>query len=177
VVEAQDAVVAKRIDRRNDYVLVAGEDRDEIGWRLLVPVCFAGVECGCRGRGIGDVEPLDAVDLGHFAAGGKARRLLARHIIGVLDEHRPVAWLPLLLDEFERPRTDRLRDLLERIGPSEPLGHHKRHVARQLAETVDQQRERKFESDRKALVVDRGNLTHSLHQLLTELVALAPALD
>jgi len=61
-------VVAERIDGGYDNVFVGSEDRDEVGRRLLVPIGLAGVECGCRGRRVGYIEPLDAVDLGQRAA-------------------------------------------------------------------------------------------------------------
>ena len=177
LVEAQHPHIAERIDGGDDDVGILGEDRDEVDGGLLVPVDFAGVERGRRGRGVGDIEPFDPVDLDHLAAGGKARRLLARHIVGVFDEHRLVAGNPFLLDEFERPGADRLRNLLERVGLGEPLGHHERHVARQFAERVEHQRKRRLERDGEAFLVVRGNRGRRVRQLLAERVALAPALD
>ena len=170
-------MVAERVDRRDGDVLVGGKDRDEVRRRLLVPIGFAGVERGRGGRRVGNVEPLDAVDLGHLAAGGEARRLLARHVIGVLDKDRLVAGLPLLLDEFERAGPDRLGDLLVGVGLGQPLRHHERHVARQLAERVEDQRERGFQLYCKRLVVDRPHLGDRLHQLLAKRVPLAPAFE
>ena len=177
MIEAQDALVAERIDGGDDDVLVGGEDRQDVGRRLLVPVDLAAVERRRGGRGVRDIEPLDAVDLGGFAARGKARRLPPRQVFGVFDEHRLAAGDPFRPDEFERPGADCFRDLLVRIGLGEPLRHHERHVARQLAEGGEQQRERRFEFDRKRLVVDRLDRADRLQQFLPERVALAPALD
>ena len=44
------------------------------------------IDQGVHGRGlVGDVVPLDPVDLGDLAAGGAARRLGARDVIWVLE--------------------------------------------------------------------------------------------
>src|SRR5207237_10589112 len=116
-------------------------------------------------------------DFGEWPAGGEVRRLLARHVIGVLDEDGLAAGNPFFLDEFERSRADRLRDLLERIGLGEPLRHHERHIARQLAERAEEERKRRLQRDRKALVAIGGHRANRLHHFLSELVALCPALD
>src|SRR5205085_10155125 len=108
--------IAERIDGRDRYILVGREYGQDVGRRLLVPIRFARIERRRRGRGIGYVEPFDAVDFGDLAARGEARRLLARHVIGVLDEDRLAAGNPFFLDEFERARADRFRDLLEGVG-------------------------------------------------------------
>ncbi len=170
-------MVAERIDSRNDDVLVGGKDRDEVSRRLLVPVCFAGIERRRGGRSVGDVEPLDTVDFCHLAAGGEARRLLARHVIGVLDKNRLVPGFPLFSDEFERTGPDRFRDLLVGVGLGQPLRHHERHIARQLAERIEDQRERRFQLYCESLVVDRLHPADGFHQLLAERVPLAPAFD
>ena len=177
MVEAQHAHIAERIDGRDRDILVGREYRQDVGRRLLVPIRFARIERRRRGRGIGYVEPFDPVDLGDLAAGGEARRLLARHIIGVLDEDRLAAGDPFLLDEFERARADRFRDLLEGVGLGDPLGHHERHIARQFAERAEEERKRRLQRDRKALVAIGGHRADRLHHFLPELVALCPALD
>ena len=88
-----------------------------------------------------------------------------------------MAGFPLFFDEFERAGADRLWDLLVRVGLGQPLRHHERHVARQLAESIEDQRERRFQLYRECLVVDRLHLADGFHQLLAERVAFAPALD
>ena len=123
--------------------------------RVLPPIGFAAVERRHLGHRIGDVEPFDPVDLDHLAARGPARRLVARHVIGVLDVDHLVAGLELLLDEFERARADHLGDLLEGVGLGEPLRHDEQRQARHLGEAVDQQRKRLLQLDREALVVVR----------------------
>jgi hypothetical protein len=85
--------------------------------------------------------------------------------------------LPLFLDELERARADRLGDLLERVGLGDPLGHHERHVRRQLTERIEHQRERRFELDGKAVVAVGGDRVDRFQHLLAERVALGPALD
>src|SRR3984893_6424428 len=128
-------------------------------------------------RRVGDIAPFDAVGLCHLAAAGEARQLLARHLIRVPDKDRLVAGNPRLLDEFERAGADRLRDLLVSVGLRKPLRHHERHIAGELAERIEDQRERGFQLEREGFVVDGLNLPDDLHQLLAERVPLAPAFE
>ena len=84
--------------------------------RVLEIVDLAGFERLHRGRRLGDIDPFDAIDLYHLAAGGIVRRLGTRHIVRVPDVDGLVAGLPLLLDEFERSRAVDFADLREGVG-------------------------------------------------------------
>ena len=100
LVEADHAHRAQRIGVLDLDVLVLGQQRDQVGRHHLPPVDLAGIERGgSRGR-IRDVDPLDAVDLHDLAARRPGRRLLARHVVGVLRRTRPCCPAPTPLSRI-----------------------------------------------------------------------------
>ena len=143
----------------------------------MPPVDFPRVQ-GCRGGGrVGDVDPLDAIDLGHLAAGTPGRGFLAWDVIGVLDVDHLAPRHPLFLDELEGPRTGCIRDRREGIGLGDAFGHDEGHVRRRLGERLQREREGFLKLELERLVVDRCPGFGHFAELLAEHVALGPALD
>ena len=177
LVEADHAHRSHRIGVLDLDVLVLGQQGHEVGRHHLPPVHLARVERG-GGRGrVRDIDPLDAVDLHDLAARGPGRRLLARHIVGVLDEHDLVARHPFFLHELEGTRADGVLDVLERVGLGDALRHDEGHVGRGLAERIERERKGPLQFQREGLVVDDGPLFRHLGEPLAESVALGPTLD
>ena len=116
LVEAQQSADAERAALDQGHVRIAIEQRVEIGRRIFPPIGLAGGERRQRRGLVGDIEPLDPVDVDDFAARGPARRLLARHVFRVLDKDDLVAGLPFAVDEFERAGAGRALDLLVGAG-------------------------------------------------------------
>jgi hypothetical protein len=106
--------------------------------------------------------PFDAVDEDLLAAGGARRRLVARHVLGVLDVHRLVAGLELVLLEGVGARADVLLDLLEGVGLGDALGHDEGHVRRRLAQRLEHEAAGFAQEDAEG--VGRGRV-HALHEL------------
>ena len=176
-IEANQAHRAKRVDVLHLDALVLGQHRNQIGRHVLPPVDFARVERGSGRRGIRDVDPLDAVDLDDLASRRPRRRLLARHVVGVLDVDDLAAGHPLLFDELERPGADRLGDVGRRIGLGDALGHDERHVGRRLRQRFERERKRLLELECEGLVVDRRPGLGRFRHLLSQCVALRPPVD
>ncbi len=176
-IEADQPHRAERIDVLDLDVLVLGQYRDQVGRHLLPPVDFSRVDRRRGGCRIRDVDPLDAVDLHDFAARRPRRRLLARHVVGVLHVDHLASRHPLLLHELEGTGADRLGDVRGRVGLGDALGHDERHVRRRLRERFERERKRPLELERKGLVVDGLPGVRHFRHLLAERVALRPALD
>ena len=93
-------------------VLVGLQHRQQIERQVFHEVDVAGLQRVHRGLRVGHREPFDAIDFDHLAAGGPARRLLARHVVGVLLVGHLHAGLEFSLHEFERAGADLLGDRL-----------------------------------------------------------------
>ena len=144
---------------------------------MLPPVDFPGVQGRGGGGRVGDVDPLDAIDLGDLAAGTPGRGFLTWHVVGVLDIDHLAAGNPLFLDELEGARASGIRDRRECIGLGDALGHDEGHVRRRLGERLQREREGFLELELESLVVDRSPGFGHFAELLAEHVALGPALD
>ncbi len=118
---------------------------------------------------------MDGSDL--LAAGGAARRVAARHVVGIAHVDHLVAGLPLVLHEAERPRADRLLDLLAVGRGRDAGGHDEGHVARRLAERFQHEAEGLGQLEREGLLVLSGELAGVGGQQLAQGIALGPPLD
>ena len=177
VVRAQPALGAEGIgqERRQGGVLL--DLRYEVDRRDLPPVHLARRQRGGGGRRIGDVAPDDLVEMDLLAPGRSARRLVARHVVGVLHIDDLVARLPLVLHEAERPRSHDLLDLLVRGGARDTGRHHERDVARRLADRLQHGPEALAQLERERLAVHGRNLGGVGGQQPAKAVLLHPALE
>ena len=130
--------------------------------------------CCC---GSGHLDDLDLVDLDHLAAGQARGRFGARLVLRVLDVDVLLARLGLGVDVDERARADLAVDLLEGVGVGDFLGHHEGHLRRRLAERVEHQAVGFFQDHLEGLGVDRLEVLHEVHELLSHRIARRPALD
>ena len=158
--------------------LLAFQHRQQIERRVFHEIDVAGLQRVHRGLRVGHREPFDAIDLHHLAAGGPARRLLARHVVLVLLIGHLHAGLEFSLHEFERTGADLFRDRLARLGVSaKPLRHHERHQRRRLADRLQHQAVGLLQFQRDGLGVGGFDAGGEIHQLLAHAVVLAPALQ
>ena len=97
-----------------------------IGRHVFPVIDFRVAQCLSRGNCLGNVEPFDAIDFCHLAAGRPTRRLRPRNIVRVPDVDDLVARLPFFLDKFEWSGADRLFDLGKRIRLRQPVRHDER---------------------------------------------------
>ena len=177
VVRAQPALGAEGIgqERRQGGVLL--DLRHEVDRRDLPPVHLARRQRGGGGRRVGDVAPDDLVEVDLLAPGRSARRLVARHVVGVLHVHDLVARLPLVLHEAERPRPHDLLDLLVGGGARDTGRHHERDVARRLADRLQHGPEALAQLERERLAVHGRDLGGVGGQQPAKAVLLHPALE
>ena len=161
-------------------ILMSGigrQHRQQVPRRILDEVEIARLQRVHRGLRVRHGDPFDAVDLHDLAAGGPARRLLARHIVGVLLVDRLHARLELGLDELERAGADLLGDLLAGRRLGEPLRHHEGHIGRGLGDRLQHQAVGLLQFQHDGLGVGRLDAGGEIHQLLAHIVHAAPALQ
>ena len=118
LVGPQETDLAVGVQHADLYAACLLQLRQQIGQRNLDPVHLAGHQRIRRGGAVGDHLPLDAIDQHAMAAGGVARRFVARHVAVELRERGVAAQHVLVRQPAERAAADRLGDLLERIGQS-----------------------------------------------------------
>ena len=176
-VHAAERLEAELVEHFDLEVLVGLQHRQQIERQVFHEIDVAGLQRVHRGLRVGHRQPFDAVDLDHLAAGGPARRLLARHVVVVLLVGHLHAGLEFSLHEFERAGADLLGDRLARLGLGQPLRHHERHQRRRLAERLQHQAVGLLQLQRDGLVVGRLDAGGEIHQLLAHAVVLAPALQ
>ena len=96
---------------------VAGEGRQQVVRWQFPPVDLAGLQCRRRGRGVGNGDPLDAVEMHLLRPGEEARPALPRrHITGKPLIGAATAGHMFFRQKAERAASDHLGDLLERVG-------------------------------------------------------------
>ena len=155
------------------------QDRHEVDVRILPEIDLAVDQRRHRGLRIRDPDEFDAVDAGEFRAGEERGALVAgpRHIVGILQVDGLAAGHPLVLGEFEWPRTDRLLDLLLRIGQRILLAHDDRDRRAALAERLEHHAVGLVEHHAERLVVDGLLALDEREQPLADIVARRPALE
>ena len=176
VVRPEPALRAEGIDEERLEIWVLLDLGEEIERGGLPPVDLARSEGLRRGPRIGHVSPDDLVQIDLLAAGGAARGLVPRHVVGIVHVHGLLARLPLVLRELERARAHELRDLLLGGCGGDPRGHHERDVVRWLPERLEHRSEALGELERERLPVDWRELPRVGHEHPTEAVALSPTL-
>jgi len=175
MVEPQRAEVAGIRPDRN--LRIAREGRRLVARHVLPIIDLTSAERLRRCHRLGDIEPLDPVDLDQLAARCPARRLFAREVVRVLDVDHPMAELPFIFDEFEGSRADRLLDLGVGVGLRQPLGQSKRRRRGQRSQRLEHW-EGFLQSDAEIFVGDRLDRRRRCQQrLAVGVVALAPALQ
>ncbi len=175
VIGTEPAGEADRIGDEGRDGRVLGEPGGEVGGRELPVVELAGLERAGRCCGVRHVAPHHAIEVDVLAAGRAAGRLAPRHVVRVARVDHLVARLPLLLDELERSRADRVLHLLVGRQGGQPGGHDERHVARGLAERLQDQAERLLQLEHEALPVRGLQLAGGGEHELAERILLAPA--
>jgi hypothetical protein len=153
------------------------EDREEVDLRRLEEVDLAIDQRLHGGLRVRHPDQLDAVDAGDLAARERARRLAARHVVGVLQVDGLAAGDPLVLGEPERSGADGLGDLGVRVDHRLLLAHHHRHRGAGLAERREDLAVGLLEDDLERLLVDRLDAVGEQQQALAGRVARAPATD
>jgi hypothetical protein len=177
VVHPQEADIAELVQHLGPDGGIALQDVDQIERRRLEEVDLAGLECCERGLGIGHDVPFDPLDVHDLAAGHAARRLVARHVVGVALVDHLAAGHPLVGDEAERARADRGGDLLVGIGRGVVLAHHVAERGAGLGEHVEHQAVGLVQPDLERIVAGRGDLLDPLHHVLAAAVARRPAVQ
>jgi hypothetical protein len=159
-----------------------GKDERAIGNGWIAETCGSparGDLPGNRRRdgGIGQVGRFDAVDLDHLAAGRLAGWLLARHISLELLVNYLAAGNELLLHEAKRTGADDLGNLRVRVRVGDPLRHHERNVAVDLAERIQHETHGLLQHQLERVVVDGLDTGNELPQGAPHAVLGGPALD
>ncbi len=156
--ELVDATQAHQLDA---FLLL--EDRQHVEGQVLHVVDFTGNQRVGARRLIGHDAQHKLIDLDVLAAGQEVRCFLARHIGRIALQHHGIAWPPLILEEAERTRADRIADALVRRRCREPCRHHYGQRRVGLAQHIEEQRERLLEdqSDRlRILGLKRFGIRH-----------------
>ena len=175
MVEAHHALRADRVERLDLDARRLGEDRREIGRHLLVVVDLAGHQRVHAGGRVGDVEPLDAVDLGDLGAGRARGRVLARHVVLELLVDHLRARHPLLLAEDERPDPIAFSICLNGSVSAIAFGMMKGTLEEIFAIEFDQEAVGAGELDLERLGVAAADALDRREHQLAHGVALAPA--
>jgi hypothetical protein len=170
--ELVDAAQAHQLDG-----LVLLQDRQHVERQVLHVVDLAQQQGVGAGRLVGHHAQRELIDLHVLGPGEEVRRFLARHIGGVALQHHGVARPPLVLEEAERTRTDRVADALVGRRRGEPGRHHHRQRRVGLAQHLEQQRERLLQHQLEGLGIGRRELFRVGHQHLAQRVAHRPALE
>ena len=121
VVHRQDRLPAVRVEHLDQDVRRPTQHRTEVDQRQFDPVGLALLQRRGGGRGIGLHDPLDAIEIHHFAAGEIVRPFLSRHIAVVPLIGRLSARDPLLRQKPERTGTDGFLDLFGGFGHARPV--------------------------------------------------------
>ena len=155
--------------------LAALQQGHQVGLHLLPPIDLTRLQRGRGCGGIRDNTPLDTLEMRDLTAGRPVRRLLPWHVAIELFISRTGTRDKLLRNELEGAGTDRLLDLLHRVGLGDAFRHDERLVRRRLAQRIDQQRERRLQRDLHRAVVLHAPLIDELRQRLPQRVACRPA--
>ena len=157
--------------------LVLLEDWEHVERRVLEKIDVAGLKCVHGGLRVRHRHPLDTIDFHDLAAGGPARRLLSRNVVGVLDVNSLHARLEFFLHELERSGADLLGNGLVGRSFRNALRHHEWHQRRRLADRVKHETVRLLQLQNDGLGIGRCQAVREFHELLAHTVFLAPALQ
>jgi hypothetical protein len=117
---------------------------------------------------------LDAINVNLLSTREKVSLFVTRFVFFVLYPDSARAGDPLVLDELEGARTGGIGDLLEWIGPGNPLWHDE---ATAHAQCVKDQRKGLLQSDGELVIALRGHFLSHGGQCLAPSRALGPAVD